>query len=92
MTTFVSTADHTSDGRRPVYLASIPFLTIGSFGAAYSRSVHELYFWRVVQAFGAGGGFSVGASVIGDIYKLEERGRAMGIFFAVRFFYPTQSQ
>lgn len=26
---------------------------------------------------------SVGAGVIGDIYKLEERGSAMGIFFGV---------
>jgi hypothetical protein len=26
---------------------------------------------------------TVGAGVIGDIYKLEERGTAMGIFFSV---------
>ena len=29
---------------------------------------------------------SVGAGVIGDIYKLEERGQAMGIFISVRRF------
>jgi MFS family permease len=40
-------------------------------------------FWRFVQAFGASPGMSVGAGVIGDIYKLEERGQAMGIFFGV---------
>jgi len=39
--------------------------------------------WRLVQAFGASPGLSVGSGVIGDIYKLEERGTAMGIFFAV---------
>ena len=26
---------------------------------------------------------ALGAAVIGDIFKLEERGRAMGVFFAV---------
>ena len=31
---------------------------------------------------GASPGSVLGAGVIGDIYKLEERGRAMGIFFA----------
>jgi hypothetical protein len=27
---------------------------------------------------------SLGAGVIGDIYKLEERGTAIGVFFGVR--------
>ncbi len=40
-------------------------------------------FWRVVQAFGASSAMSVGAGVIGDIYRLEERGYAMGLFFGV---------
>lgn len=39
--------------------------------------------WRFLQALGSSPGLSVGAGVIGDIYKLEERGTAMGIFFAV---------
>ena len=46
-------------------------------------SVPQLLFWRVVQAFGASCGLSVGMGVIGDIYKLEERGTASGVFFAV---------
>ena len=32
---------------------------------------------------GASPGPALGAGVIGDIFKLEERGRAMGVFFAV---------
>ena len=40
-------------------------------------------FWRVVQAFGASSAMSVGAGVIGDIYRLEERGYVMGLFFGV---------
>lgn len=40
--------------------------------------------WRVIQAFGMSSGVSVGAGVIGDIYKVEERGTAIGIFFGVR--------
>jgi len=39
--------------------------------------------WRFLQSFGSAGGLSVGTAVIGDIYRLEERGTAMGIFFAV---------
>ena len=64
-------------------------MIIGSLGVARSRNVNELYFWRVVQAFGSGGGFSVGAGVIADIYKLEERGKAMGIFFGACLLGPA---
>ena len=35
---------------------------------------------------GASPGAVLGAGVIGDIFKLEERGRAMGVFFAVSDF------
>ena len=50
---------------------------------ATARKVPILMFWRVVQAFGASSGMSIGAGVIGDIYRLEERGYAMGVFVGV---------
>jgi MFS family permease len=40
--------------------------------------------WRIIQAFGSGGGMAIGGAVIGDIYRLEERGTALGVFLAVR--------
>jgi MFS family permease len=58
-------------------------LSIGSFGTALATNIPQLMVWRFVQAFGASPGISVGAGAVGDIYKLEERGMAMGIFFAV---------
>ena len=72
------------DGRRPIYLISLTMSCIGSFGVATTRNVPELLLWRVVQAFGASSGHSVGMGVIGDIYRLEERGAAVGIYFGVR--------
>ncbi len=71
------------DGRRPVYLVGTPLLCIGSIGVALSNSVPEIMIWRLIQALGTSGGMSVGAAVIGDIYKLTQRGTAMGIFFGV---------
>ncbi|KAG0708615.1 major facilitator superfamily domain-containing protein [Suillus ampliporus] len=68
-------------GRRPMYLWGMPILCIGSFGVAASTSLRTLLFWRFVQAFGCAGGVSVGAAVIGDIYRVEQRGTALGIFF-----------
>ncbi|KAG1750879.1 major facilitator superfamily domain-containing protein [Suillus lakei] len=69
------------DGRRPMYLWGMPILCLGSLGVGASASLVSLLFWRFVQAFGCAGGVSVGAAVIGDIYRVEQRGTAMGIFF-----------
>ena len=61
----------------------MPVLVIGSAGVASAPTVPFLLFWRFFQAMGASPGSILGAGVIGDIFKLEERGRAMGFFFAV---------
>ncbi|KAI0261741.1 major facilitator superfamily domain-containing protein [Gloeopeniophorella convolvens] len=76
-------------GRRPVYLTVLPIFAAGSLGVTFARSVPELMVFRVIQAFGGGGGMSIGAGVISDIYRLEERGAAMGVFFAASLFGPA---
>ncbi|EGO22023.1 hypothetical protein SERLADRAFT_475141 [Serpula lacrymans var. lacrymans S7.9] len=76
-------------GRRPIYLYGLPLLCIGSVGVAVSSTLKNLLFWRVVQAFGSSGGLSLGSGVIGDIYQLEERGTAMGIFFGACLLGPA---
>ncbi|KAF9444153.1 MFS general substrate transporter [Macrolepiota fuliginosa MF-IS2] len=76
-------------GRRPIYLFALPLLVFGSVGVSLSRTVGELYVFRFLQAAGASPGFSIGAGVIGDIYKLEERGSAMGVFLAAILLGPS---
>ncbi|KAI0695091.1 MFS general substrate transporter [Cerioporus squamosus] len=78
-------------GRRAVFLRSLPCLCIGSIGVATAHTVPVLMCWRAFQAFGASSGMSVGAGVIGDIYRLEERGTAMGIFFGASLLGPAIS-
>ena len=72
-----------TDGRKPVLLIGTPLLILASIGTAASTTITQLIVWRFIQALGASPGLAVGAGVIGDIYKLEERGRALGVFFAV---------
>ncbi|KAI0746709.1 MFS general substrate transporter [Daedaleopsis nitida] len=73
-------------GRHVVYFGSLPCLCIGSIGVASAQSVPELLSWRFIQAFGCSSALSVGGAVIGDIYRLEERGTAIGFFFAASLF------
>ncbi|KAF8638900.1 hypothetical protein AX17_001951 [Amanita inopinata Kibby_2008] len=76
-------------GRRPIYLVTLPLLCIGSLGVATSVTIPQLMFWRFIQAFGASPGLTVGAGVVADLYRLEERGQAMGIFFAACLLGPA---
>ncbi|KAG1862677.1 major facilitator superfamily domain-containing protein [Suillus subluteus] len=75
-----------ADGRRSMYLWGMPFLYVGSCGVAMSTSLRSLLFWRFVQMLGCSGGIPLGAGVIGDIYKLEEMGTAIGVFFGATLF------
>ena len=55
---------------------------IGSAGLAAAQSIPSLMFWRVFQSMGSSLGPALGAAVIGDIFKLEERGGVTGVCFA----------
>ena len=72
-----------SDGRRPVYLCALPVFVFGALGFSMSTQMPSLLFFRLLQGLGAAPGLVLGPGVIGDIYKLEERGRAMSVFLSV---------
>jgi len=76
-------------GRRAIYIAALLVLCLGSFGVTISKNVPQLLATRIIQAFGASCGLSVGVAAIGDIYKLEERGTATGIFFGAILLGPA---
>jgi MFS family permease len=61
----------------------MPFTILGSLAVAVSPDLNSMLLWRFVQTFGCAGGYALGAATIGDIYKVEERGTAMGTFFGV---------
>ncbi|KDR82154.1 hypothetical protein GALMADRAFT_135516 [Galerina marginata CBS 339.88] len=76
-------------GRRAIYTFSLPVLVLGSIGVATAPNVPSLLVCRFFQSLGASPGLVLGAGVIGDIYKLEERGRAMAVFFAACLLGPS---
>ncbi|KAI0088844.1 major facilitator superfamily domain-containing protein [Irpex rosettiformis] len=73
-------------GRRPILLLSMLTLAVASVGSGSASSVPSLLIWRIIQAFGAASGLSVGIAVLADIYKMEERGTASGAFFGAILF------
>lgn len=70
-------------GRRPIYVLAVSVFAAGSLFVALARSFPWLILGRAIQGLGAGGIFPVATAVIGDVFPVEKRGRALGLIGAV---------
>ncbi|KAI8981102.1 major facilitator superfamily domain-containing protein [Pilobolus umbonatus] len=68
-------------GRRMVYILATLVYIISTIGCALSNSVILFSFMRALQAVGAGAAQAVGAGTITDLFVIQDRGAAMGLFF-----------
>lgn len=77
-----------SRGRRSIYMTAVTIFALGSLVVAVAPSFSLLIAGRAIQGFGAGGIFPVASAVIGDLFPIERRGRALGLIgmvFGVAF-------
>lgn len=70
-------------GRKPVFLYGSVLFLIGSLLCGFSQSMTQLIIFRAIQGIGAGAVIPVTFTIIGDIYKLEERGKVQGMLSSV---------
>jgi EmrB/QacA subfamily drug resistance transporter len=70
-------------GRRPTLVFGIVLFTIGSALSGAAPSMDFLIAARALQGLGAGAMQPVAMTIIGDLFKLEERGRVQGLFGTV---------
>ncbi|KAI9006467.1 major facilitator superfamily domain-containing protein [Hyaloraphidium curvatum] len=68
-------------GRRFILLFSQCFNIAGSIICIFSPNIYVFLVGRILASAGSGAGLSVGAGVIADVFKREERGRAFGLFY-----------
>ncbi|OWJ65533.1 MDR family MFS transporter [Inquilinus limosus] len=70
-------------GRKPVLVGGTILFLIGSVLCGFAWSMGSLILFRLLQGLGAGAITPVTMTVVGDLYKLEERGRAQGLMASV---------
>lgn len=70
-------------GRRKIFILDVILFGLGSGLIAFSANIEMIFLGRIIQGFGCGGIFPVGAAFIGDEFPLEERGKALGILGSV---------
>ncbi|KEC72421.1 UNVERIFIED_ORG: EmrB/QacA subfamily drug resistance transporter [Rhizobium esperanzae] len=70
-------------GRKPVLIAGIVIFLAGSALCGFAWSMMSLVLFRLLQGLGAGAIQPVTMTIIGDLFKLEERGRVQGAMATV---------
>lgn len=70
-------------GRKPVLVVGIGVFLLGSVLCGSAWSMPTLIAFRGIQGLGAGAIIPITSTIIGDIYTLEERGRAQGYIASV---------
>lgn len=70
-------------GRKPILVGGVALFLAGSVLCGFAWSMASLICFRVLQGLGAGAIQPVTMTIIGDLYKLEERGRVQGLTASV---------
>ena len=66
-------------GKKQIYTLGFVVFTLGSFLCGLAGTVHQLIFFRVVQAIGATMILALGSAIVTEAFPSGERGRALGI-------------
>ncbi|WP_283656290.1 MULTISPECIES: MFS transporter [unclassified Paenibacillus] len=64
-------------GRKPVFVIGSILFSLGSFWCMFAHSMESLIIYRIIQGIGAGSVVPVTFTIVGDIYKAEERGKGL---------------
>jgi EmrB/QacA subfamily drug resistance transporter len=70
-------------GRKPVLIAGIVLFLVGSIACGLAPSIEVLIAARALQGLGAGAMQPVSLTIVGDLFRVEERAKVQGLFGAV---------
>jgi len=70
-------------GRKPVFIAGTVVFLLGSVLCGFATTMPLLVAFRFLQGIGAGAVQPITATLAGDLYTLEERGRVQGYLSSV---------
>jgi EmrB/QacA subfamily drug resistance transporter len=66
-------------GRKKIFTFGIFLFTLSTFLIIFSRTIISLIFLRILQGFSSAMIFGTSLAIISSVFKVGERGRAMGI-------------
>lgn len=78
-------------GRKPVLVASAGVLVAGCAASVFSRSMEAFLFCRLVQGFGASGGYFLARTIPADIFHGRQLAKFMSVVGAVNGIAPASA-
>jgi len=70
-------------GRRPMYVVGMCIFLLGSGLSGFAQNMAQLIAFRMLQGLGAGSLITVGMTIVGDLYGLEQRAKKQGYISGV---------
>jgi EmrB/QacA subfamily drug resistance transporter len=65
-------------GRRPVYLTGLAVFLLGSALSGAAQNMGQLIAFRMLQGLGAGSLMTLGMTIVGELFGLEQRAKMQG--------------
>lgn len=78
-------------GRKPVLYCSLVVFAVGAICSIWSRTIMEFVWWRLVQGFGASGGYFLARTIPADMYKGRALAKVMALVGAINGFAPASA-
>ncbi|KAL2161813.1 hypothetical protein VTH06DRAFT_7597 [Thermothelomyces fergusii] len=76
-------------GRRPVLTAANAFFCAWLIGCALAPSIESLIVFRFLSGVGGSGCLTLGAGIIADVFRVDQRGTAIGMYTLGPLIGPT---
>ena len=78
-------------GRKPILYIAMVVFAIGAFCSVWSKSIWEFIWWRLVQGFGASGGYFLARTIPADMYRGQDLAKVMALVGAINGFAPASA-
>lgn len=78
-------------GRKPVLYISLIIFAIGAICSIWSKTIMEFVWWRLMQGFGASGGYFLARTIPADMYKGRALAKVMALVGAINGFAPASA-
>lgn len=67
--------------RRVILAAGVGLWSLATVGTAFSSNFNHMFFWRALLGVGEASYGVIAPALISDLFAVEKRGRAMGIYY-----------
>ena len=78
-------------GRKPILIGTLILFCIGAMCSVWSKTIHVFIWWRLVQGFGASGGYFLARTIPADLYQGQALAKVMALVGAINGFAPASA-